>query len=53
MIDFFRYTRDRAISDGFLVDVTETAREAGIKYPVALSDDVYLQCVVVPEDIED
>jgi len=31
------YTRKQAISDGVLVDVTDMAKEAGIKYPVALT----------------
>ncbi len=33
----YSYTRAEAIADGVLVDVTETAVEAGIKYPVALT----------------
>ncbi|MCY4511649.1 MAG: hypothetical protein OXG35_32490, partial [Acidobacteria bacterium] len=32
-----RYTRAQAIKDGTLVDVTETAREAGWRFPVALT----------------
>lgn len=35
------YSRARAIEDGELVDVSELAREAGIKYPVAVSRGVY------------
>ncbi|NUQ72032.1 MAG: hypothetical protein HUU21_00435 [Polyangiaceae bacterium] len=31
------YTRADALADGNLIDVTETAREAGIKIPVALT----------------
>lgn len=31
------YSRAQAIEDGELVDVSETAREAGITYPVALT----------------
>lgn len=31
------YTRAEAIADGELVDVTETAKEAGIKVPVAVT----------------
>ena len=33
----FAYTRAQAIEDGLLVDVSETAREAGIRFPVALT----------------
>lgn len=32
-----RYTRAQALDDGVLVDVTETAREAGFRVPVALT----------------
>lgn len=34
------YTRAQAIEDGFLMDVSETAREAGVRFPVALSEAV-------------
>ena len=33
------YTRSEALADGVLVDVTETAREAGFVIPVALTVD--------------
>jgi len=39
------YTREQAIEDGFLVDVTETAREAGFCIPVALTRAVWEDCV--------
>ncbi|WP_026821119.1 DUF6573 family protein [Arthrobacter castelli] len=32
-----RYTREQAINDGVLRDVTETATEAGFQFPVALT----------------
>lgn len=35
------YSRAQAIEDGVLVDVSELAREAGIKYPVAVSLGVF------------
>jgi hypothetical protein len=34
----YAYTRTQAIEDGTLVDVTETAKEAGIKYPTAVTE---------------
>ena len=43
------YSRAQAIEDGVLVDVTETAREAGIKYPVALTRAVFERCVALPK----
>lgn len=39
------YTRANAFADGFLVDVTTTAKEAGFKWPVALTRAVWLDCV--------
>jgi len=36
-----RYTRAQALEDGVLVDVTETAREAGFRVPVALTRAVW------------
>ncbi len=35
------YSRAEAIEDGILIDVTETAKEAGIKYPVAVTAELY------------
>ena len=35
------YTRAEALADGVLFDVTETAREAGFKVPVALTSQVW------------
>ena len=36
-----RYTRAEAIADGVLVDVSALAKEAGFKYPMALTATVY------------
>ena len=36
-----RYTRKQAIEDGILVDLSEIAGEAGIKYPVAVTRGVF------------
>ena len=43
------YTRAQAIEDGILVDVSDTAREAGFKIPVALSRAVWERLVALPE----
>ena len=48
----FSYTRAQAITDGVLVDVTETAKEAGFRVPVALTHAAWAECVAVPEDAE-
>ena len=37
MVVISSYTRAEAIEDGVLVDVSKVAREAGIKYPVAVT----------------
>lgn len=42
------YSRRQAIADGVLIDVTETAQEAGFVYPVALTSAVWSRCVSVP-----
>lgn len=39
------YTRAQALEDGFLVDVSETAREAGFKIPVAVTRAVWDQYI--------
>lgn len=43
------YGRSEAIEDGVLVDVTETAREAGFAIPVALTIGVWEDCVAWSE----
>ena len=43
------YTRAQAIDDGILVDVSETAREAGFNIPVAFTRAVWDRLVAVPE----
>lgn len=43
------YTRAQAIKDGQLIDVSETAREAGIRFPVALTASVW-HAYVVPDE---
>jgi hypothetical protein len=37
----FAYTRDDALEDGALIDVSKTAREAGFKIPVAVTAAVW------------
>jgi hypothetical protein len=36
----YSYTRKQAIADGVLIDVTELAKEAGFKCPVAFTSSV-------------
>jgi hypothetical protein len=47
----YAYTRTQAIEDGVLIDVTETAREAGIKHPTALTQAVWADYVAVPDEL--
>jgi hypothetical protein len=42
-----RYTRAQAIKDGVLMDVTETAREMGIKIPVAMTHAAWARYVLL------
>jgi hypothetical protein len=42
------YSRAEALEDGQLVDVTDNARRAGIKMPVAVTAAVYGLCIEVP-----
>lgn len=48
----YAYTRAQAIDDGVLIDVTDTAREAGIKFPTALTSAVWADYVAVPEELK-
>jgi hypothetical protein len=42
------YTRAEALSDGQLVDLTEQARRAGFRIPVACTAAVFGECIEVP-----
>jgi hypothetical protein len=44
------YTRAQAIDDGQLIDVNETAREAGFTLPVAMTAAVWSDCVAWTDD---
>ncbi|HJT79458.1 MAG TPA: DUF6573 family protein [Gemmataceae bacterium] len=46
-----RCTRAEALRDGVLIDVSATAKEAGIRYPVALTRAVWERCVAVPPGV--
>src|SRR5262245_16085707 len=39
------YTRKQAIADGWLIDVSSMAMEAGIKFPVVITATVFSRCV--------
>lgn len=41
----YTYSRAQAVDDGVLADVSETARDAGFKIPVALTAEAWAECV--------
>ena len=47
----YSYTRAHAVADGLQVEVTKTAQEAGIRFPVFLTRTVYDAFVSVPEGV--
>ena len=47
----YSYTRAQAVADGVQVEVTKTAQEAGIKYPMFLTRAVWDAYVAVPEGV--
>ena len=47
----YSYTRAQAVADGVQVEVTKTAQEAGIKYPLFLTRAVFDKYVAVPPDV--
>jgi hypothetical protein len=46
-----RYTRAEALADGVLIDVSAVAREAGVRWPVALTCAAWERCVAVPPGV--
>ena len=45
----YSYSRAQALADGVLIDVSDTAREAGFRWPVALTAAVWADCVAWSE----
>jgi len=45
----YAYTRKQAVADGVQVDVSMTAREAGIRFPVFMTRAVFDSFVAMPE----
>ena len=46
------YTREQAIEDRVLIDVTETAKEAGFRCSVVLTAGVWAMIESIPQDFE-
>ena len=47
----FKYSRKDGLDDGVLLDVSELAREAGFKLPVAVSDTLYHGYLTPPPEL--
>ena len=47
----YSYTRAQAIADGVQVEVTKTAQEAGIRFPVFITRTAFDAYVTVPPDV--
>ena len=47
----YAYTRKDALNDGVQIDVSEVAREAGLKFPVYLTRTVWESYVTVPDGV--
>jgi hypothetical protein len=45
------YSRADALRDGVLIDVSELAKDAGFRYPVALTAAAWAKCVTVPPGV--
>lgn len=48
----FVYTRQQALADGVLIDVTSMAREAGIRYPVAVTHRLWHEQIEASEQLQ-
>jgi hypothetical protein len=48
----YSYTRAQAVADGYQIEVTKTAQEAGIRFPVFLTRTVFDAYVAVPDGVE-
>ncbi len=47
----YAYTRSQAVANGFQIEVTKTAQEAGIKFPVFLTRSIFDAFVTVPPGV--
>lgn len=49
----YAYTRDQAIKDGVLVDVSQVAQEAGFVFPVAVTRRVWDEIITPPVSVKE
>ncbi len=48
----YTYTRKQAIEDGVLIDITDTAKEMGFKFPVAITSTVWHGYIIPPKELK-
>ena len=48
----YAYTREQAIADGVLIDVSKMTKEAGVKFPVAVTSAVWHEYIVPDEELK-
>ena len=48
----YNYTREQAIADGVLIDVTDEAKAHGLKVPVAITDHLFHAYVEAPAGLD-
>jgi hypothetical protein len=46
------YTRAQALADSVLIDITETAKEAGVVYPTAVTQALWDGYIVAPDELK-
>jgi hypothetical protein len=46
------YSRQEAFENGFLIDLSSMGREVGLRYPLAITPEVYYECVMTADDAE-
>ena len=49
----YTYSRQQAIDDGVLIDVTSCAKEAGFKLHTCIGDNLYNQYIIPTKEMED
>jgi hypothetical protein len=47
----YSYSRAQAVADGVQVDVTKTAEQAGIRFPVFITRNAFEHCVTIPPGV--
>ena len=48
----YSYTRKQALEDGVLIDVSKSAKEAGFKVPVAVTNGLYFEYIEPSEELK-